>query len=103
MNDKLQQELIALQDKMKDAIMNEPDLEKQASIIAKFSKQEQELSEKIQKDIEKVWVIDANTRTSISNMKEKELVALANSLWIIASIKDNKEETRDKLLLHLWL
>ena len=54
MNDKLQQELIALQDKMKDAIINEPDLEKQASIIAKFSKQEQELSEKIQKEIEKI-------------------------------------------------
>lgn len=103
MNDKLQQELIALQDKMKDAIINEPDLEKQASIIAKFSKQEQELSEKIQKEIEKIWAIEVYTRTSISNMKEKELVALANSLWIIASIKDNKEETRDKLLLHLWL
>lgn len=59
MNDKifeLQQDLITLQDSFKNAIMSEPDAEKHISVISKASKDEEKLSEKIQKEIEELEI-----------------------------------------------
>lgn len=56
MNDKifeLQQELITLQDSLKDAILNELDVEKHDGIIKDFSKKEADLATEIEKEIEK--------------------------------------------------
>ena len=63
MNDKifeLQQELITLQDSFKDAIMSERDAEKQLLVIEEFSKKEQQLSEKIAKEIEKLGIVEVD-------------------------------------------
>lgn len=71
MNDKifeLQQELIETQDSFKNAILSEPDAEKHADIIAKFSKDEQNLSEKIAEEIEKLSVVESNLEV----IEEKE-------------------------------
>lgn len=66
MNDKifeLQKELILLQDSFKDAILNEPDVEKHNDIIDSFTKKEQQLFDKIQKEFEKVGVVEIDKDT----------------------------------------
>ena len=82
MNDKifeLQQELIKTSDSLKDAIMNEPDVEKHDGIIKDFSKKESDLATEIEKETEKskgkLGAIDAMNRRY-----GKHTVFLASSL-----------------------
>ena len=56
MNDKifeLQQELIKIQDSFKDAILNEPDIDKHSNIIKEFSKKEADIAIEIEKETDK--------------------------------------------------
>lgn len=74
MNDKilqLQQDLIKSQDSFKDAIMSESDVEKHTDIINRFSKEEVNLAEKIEKEFEKyIKEIEKESSGNIINQVE---------------------------------
>ena len=74
MNDKilqLQYDLIKSQDSFKETIMSEPDIEKHIDIISKFSEEEVNLTEKIEKEFEKyIKEIEKENNDNIINQVE---------------------------------